>query len=93
MSMQTLQTELDILVDCLRISGFRGIKNLEITFAPMTVLIGLNNSGKTTVLKARGLALGDYSRYVTETEEDFHLNTDEHGNETKVTEIIVDTRF
>ncbi|NBV97910.1 MAG: DUF2813 domain-containing protein [Proteobacteria bacterium] len=86
-----MQTELDILVDCLRISGFRGIKNLEITFAPMTVLIGLNNSGKTTVLKAMGLALGDYSRYVTE--EDFHLNTDEHGNETKVSEIIVDTRF
>lgn len=28
-----------ILVDCLRIFGFRGIQNFEITFAPMTVLI------------------------------------------------------
>ena len=62
-----------ILVDALRISGFRGIQNLEITFAPMTVLIGPNNSGKTTVLKALGLALGDYGRYVTE--EDLYIVT------------------
>ena len=69
-STQIPAKKLDILVDCLRISGFRGIQNLEITFAPMTVLIGPNNSGKTTVLKAVGLALGDYGRHVTE--EDFY---------------------
>ena len=80
-----------ILVDTLRISGFRGIQNLEITFAPMTVLIGPNNSGKTTVLKALGLALGDYGRYVTE--EDFYIRIDDQGNESKATEIVVDARI
>jgi putative ATP-dependent endonuclease of OLD family len=80
-----------ILVDCLRIFGFRGIQNFEITFAPMTVLIGPNNSGKTTVLKALGLALGDYGRYVTE--EDFYIGTDGQGNETKANEIVVDVRI
>lgn len=84
-------TASSILVDCLRIFGFRGIQNFEITFAPMTVLIGPNNSGKTTVLKALGLALGDYGRYVTE--EDFYIGTDGQGNETKANEIIVDVRI
>lgn len=80
-----------ILVDCLRISGFRGIQNLEITFCPMTVLIGPNNSGKTTVLKALGLALGDYGRYVTE--EDFYIGVDNTGVESKASEIVVDVRI
>lgn len=80
-----------ILVDALRISGFRGIQNLEITFAPMTVLIGPNNSGKTTVLKALGLALGDYGRYVTE--EDFYIGEDDQGSETRANEIVVDVRI
>lgn len=81
----------NILVDCLRISGFRGIKNLEITFSPMTVLIGPNNSGKTTVLRALGLALGDYARYVTE--EDFFIGADDTGAESKAEEIVVDVRI
>lgn len=80
-----------ILVDCLRISGFRGVQNLEITFAPMTVLIGPNNSGKTTVLKALGLALGDYGRHVTE--EDFFIGVDDTGVESKAEGIVVDVRI
>jgi putative ATP-dependent endonuclease of OLD family len=78
---------LDVLIDTLRISGFRGIRNLEIAFAPMTVLIGVNNSGKTTVLKALGLALGDYGRYIAD--EDFYIGDDER----KATEIVVDFRI
>lgn len=80
-------TRENVLVDILRIAGFRGIQNLEITFAPMTVLIGVNNSGKTTVLKALGLALGDYGRYITD--EDFFIGDDEK----KATEIMVDVRI
>lgn len=76
-----------ILVDSLRIAGFRGIQNLEITFASMTVLIGVNNSGKTTVLKALGLSLGDYGRYITD--EDFFIGDDEK----KAAEIVVDVRI
>ncbi len=83
--------KLDILVDTIRISGFRGVRNLEVTLDQMTVLIGPNNSGKTTVLKALGLALGDYGRYVTE--EDFYISIDSEGNEDRTDEIVVDIRI
>lgn len=76
-----------ILVDTVRISGFRGIKNIEMTLPRVTVLIGTNNSGKTSLLKALQLALGDYSRYISE--EDFFIGSDEQ----RVTEINVDVRF
>lgn len=83
----TNTTGTKILIESLRIAGFRGIQNLEITFAPMTVLIGVNNSGKTTILKALGLALGDYARYITD--EDFFIGADEK----KSSEILVDVRI
>ena len=76
-----------ILVDTIRISGFRGIKNLEMSLSKIAVLIGTNNSGKTSVLKAMNLALGDYSRYLSE--EDFHIGADDK----RATEIIVDVRI
>lgn len=82
---------LNILLDTIRISGFRGIDNLEISFDQISVLFGPNNSGKTTVIKALGLALGDYGRYVTE--EDFHITINEDGTEKRKEEIIVDIRI
>lgn len=78
---------MSILIDRIRIAGFRGIKNLEVSFSRITVLIGANNSGKTSVLKAMQLALGDYSRYITE--EDFYIGAD--GK--RAIEIIVDVRI
>ncbi len=42
----------------LDISNFRGINSATIDFSGHTVLIGPNNSGKTTVLEALDLALG-----------------------------------
>lgn len=76
-----------ILVDTVRISGFRGIQNLEMTLPRVAVLIGCNNSGKTSLLKALQLALGDYSRNIAE--EDFFIGPDEK----RVSEINVDVRF
>ncbi len=76
-----------ILIDTVRICGFRGIKNLEISLPRVTVLIGTNNSGKTSLLKALQLALGDYSRYVSE--EDFYIGSDDK----RASEIKVDVRF
>lgn len=77
---------MSILIDTVRISGFRGIANLEITLPKTTVLIGANNAGKTSVIKALQLALGDYSRYLSE--EDFHIDS----SDTSVEKILVDIR-
>ncbi|MBL4869087.1 MAG: AAA family ATPase [Pseudomonadales bacterium] len=77
---------MSILIDTVRILGFRGIQNLEITLPKTTVLIGTNNSGKTSVIKALQLALGDYSRYVSE--EDFHIDKSDNVAE----QILVDVR-
>lgn len=53
----------------------------------VTLLIGMNNSGKTSVLKALQLALGDYSRYLSE--EDFYIGSDDK----RAAEIVVDVRI
>jgi len=50
-----------ILIDKLRISGFRGLNDFEINLSKATVLTGTNNVGKTTILKALQLALGSRS--------------------------------
>lgn len=78
---------MSILVDTIRIAGFRGIISLEVTLPRVAVLIGTNNSGKTSLLKALQLSLGDYSRYLSE--EDFNIGLDE----TRVNEILVDIRI
>lgn len=76
-----------IQIDTVRISGFRGISNIEVTLPRVTVLLGQNNAGKTSVIKALQLALGDYSRYLSD--EDFYIGEDEKRQEP----IIVDIRF
>ncbi|MFN9860351.1 MAG: AAA family ATPase, partial [Pseudanabaena sp.] len=78
---------MNILIDTIRIAGFRGIKNLEMSLPRVTLLIGMNNSGKTSVLKALQLALGDYSRYLSE--EDFYIGNDDK----RADEIVVDVRI
>ena len=75
---------MEILVDTVRIAGFRGIENLEMTIPRVTVLIGTNNSGKTSFLKALQLSLGDYSRSLSE--EDLYIGSDEK----RATEVLVD---
>ncbi len=67
---------MSILISKVRISGFRGISNLEISLPRVTVLIGKNNAGKTSVIKALQLALGDYSRHLTD--EDFYIDNDDN---------------
>jgi putative ATP-dependent endonuclease of OLD family len=78
---------MSIQIDAIRIAGLRGIQNIEASLPRITVLIGPNNSGKTSFLKAMQLVLGDYSRFVSE--EDFNIG----DGDTRATSIIVDVRI
>lgn len=49
---------MSILIKTVRISGFRGLQNIEVELEQTTVLTGMNNTGKTSFLKALQLALG-----------------------------------
>ena len=50
---------MSILIKTVRIAGFRGLENLEVMLGQTTILTGMNNSGKTSFLKALQLALGN----------------------------------
>lgn len=78
---------MSIQIDVVRICGFRGVSDIEITIPRVTILLGQNNTGKTSIIKALQLALGDYSRSLTD--EDFHISDDE----TRQERITVDLRF
>jgi putative ATP-dependent endonuclease of OLD family len=63
-----------IKIETVRIAGFRGLSNVEVTLDRTTVLIGMNNAGKTSFLKALQIAFGD-ARFVSE--DDFHIDAAE----------------
>jgi putative ATP-dependent endonuclease of OLD family len=74
-----------ILIDEIRIDGFRGLKDFKMSLSETTVLTGMNNVGKTTVLKALQLLFGNSSFLSTE---DLHIERDNKSNC-----IIVDARI
>jgi putative ATP-dependent endonuclease of OLD family len=78
---------MSIQIDTVRIAGFRGLANIEISLPLITVLIGCNNSGKTSVIKALQLAMGDYSRYLQN--EDFNITSEDKI----VDRILIDIRI
>jgi putative ATP-dependent endonuclease of OLD family len=74
---------MSILIKTVRISGFRGLKNIEVELEKTTVLTGMNNSGKTSFLKALQLALGNR---LFLSQDDFYIQ----GNEISEKIIIID---
>lgn len=56
----------------LKISGFRGVRSADIAFGRHAVLVGPNNSGKTTVIEALALLFGRDRLVRRLTEHDFH---------------------
>lgn len=74
-----------ILIDKIRIKGFRGLNNIELSLQDTTILTGANNAGKTSVLKALQLALGNRAFL---TIDDFNIS-----NNIRTDSIIVDIRI
>ena len=62
-----------ISIDRIRIQGFRGIEFMQMALSPTCVLIGPNNSGKTSVLRALQMAL---SESLPISHNDFHHTSD-----------------
>lgn len=58
-------------ITLLKIENFRGIQSGTVQFRDHTVLIGPNNSGKTTIIEALALVLGRERLVRTLTEHDF----------------------
>lgn len=56
----------------LKISGFRGVSSADIVLGRHAVLVGPNNSGKTTVIEALALLFGRDRLVRRLTEHDFH---------------------
>lgn len=75
-----------IQIDCVRIANFRGLSNIEVLLPRVAVLVGINNSGKTSIIKAIQLAIGDYRRYLAD--DDFHI--EENGKRKE--KILIDYR-
>lgn len=78
-----------ILIDKVRIYNFRSIQKCMVDLSPVTLLIGANNSGKTSFLRALNLALGAGTKRILE--EDFYIGAKDNNADEK--EIIVDVRI
>ena len=75
-----------ISIDRIRIQSFRGIDFMQMALSPTCVLIGPNNSGKTSVLRAMQMALSESLPIV---QNDFHRTSEKDDNH----QFTVDLRF
>ena len=75
----------NILIEAIRIDGFRGLKDFKMSLSETTVLTGMNNVGKTSVLKALQLLFGNSSFLAAE---DLHIDKNDKSNY-----IIVDAKI
>lgn len=68
-------------IHSLKISGFKRLKDITVQFGDATFLIGQNNCGKSSIIKAVEILLSAKKQLTTE---DFHSILDEETNEIKV---------
>jgi putative ATP-dependent endonuclease of OLD family len=76
---------MSILIKTVRIAGFRALENIELQLERTTVLTGMNNTGKTSFLKALQIALGN-RQFISQ--DDFFVSDHKHSDE-----IIIDLKI
>lgn len=74
----------------LKIEGFRGANSADIQLSPHSVLIGPNNSGKTTIIEALALLLGRDRLVRRLTEHDFYGSNPTEASRIKVIATVID---
>ncbi|MDM8524362.1 AAA family ATPase [Desulfococcaceae bacterium HSG8] len=68
---------MSIFIERIRIHNFRSLRQVDITLSPnITLLVGTNNAGKTTFLRALGLAFNMDCRFISHDD----LFIDKDGN-------------
>ncbi len=77
---------MSILVKTVRIAGFRGLENIEVELEQTTILTGMNNTGKTSFLKALQLALGN-RQFISQ--DDFFIKEESISQEIIIDILIV----
>ena len=75
-------------VSLLKIENFRGIASGQVQFRDHTVLIGPNNSGKTTVNEALALVLGRDRMVRTLTEHEFFGSDPQARDRIKIVTVV-----
>lgn len=76
---------MSILIETIRVSGLRGLQNIEVKLESVTVLTGMNNTGKTSLLKAIQIALGN-RQFISQ--DDFYFSDNNSSDN-----IIVDVKI
>lgn len=76
-----------IRVDIVRIANFRSLRNIEVELGDIALLVGMNNTGKTSFLKAVHLALSADRRTVSP--DDFFVDASGAAAE----KIVIDVRI
>ncbi|MDV0441724.1 ATP-dependent nuclease [Methanorbis furvi] len=69
-------------INKVQIRNFRSIKSMDLNFHEgKNVIVGKNNSGKSNIIKAIDLVIGEkYPTYLTFQKDDFHAEKDDTGN-------------
>lgn len=66
---------MSIIISEIRIVNFRSLRNVRVKLSPnITLLVGANNSGKTTFLRALNIALNTEEKFISQ--DDLFINKD-----------------
>lgn len=77
---------MSILIRTVRVFGLRGLQNIEVNLEDVTVLTGMNNSGKTTFLKALQIVFGN-RQFITK--DDFYVSDGQEA----IDKIVIDVKI
>ncbi|MFZ4085437.1 MAG: ATP-dependent nuclease [Vampirovibrionia bacterium] len=79
---------MNVLIEVVRVANFRALKNIELRLSTITLLVGMNNSGKTSLMRSLCIALGSLGKKHI-SKEDFHIGS----NSTSSEPIIIDVKI